>query len=541
MMKLASALAVLALSQATALAQTKTDPSLETAFLDNERVRVIVVTRPDPYLPNGGASVAAPASYISAQLSNTALHVVQVASLPIVAAEIDASGLRKLQQDPNVALIAEDAPVPPVLFDSVALIGADKLHAAGIQGGTHTVAILDTGIEKDNAILTGDIVAQACFSTPQSSVYIVKSLCPNSLDVSLLVDAATGCPTDVTGCDHGTHVAGIVTGQQMTHDGKTFGGVSPGAKILPVQVFTHFEGVDVCITSQRCVLSFTSDQLRALDWLYKNRDKYKIASINMSLGSGYNDTHCDARSPLTQVIERLRSKGILTVVAAGNSAFFDGVAEPACISSTMSVSATDKSGNLDVTYSNVSTLADVAAPGTQIVSTVFGGGVRAATGTSMAAPHVAAAVALLKDMHPSATALELEAMLMANAPKVSDPRTNTTLARIDLGALAPATAASPPPDIVPTGWTETQQFGSRFIVQGAESEAGIAASLDATCKDITCTVKAIGGDQFLIEMKVTPEPGGEVVQGFSKEQLQDILSGPNSAIRVYSDKLAAPM
>lgn len=289
----------------------------------------------------------------------------------------------------------------------------------------------------------------------------MKTLCPNGLDMSLLEDAATGCPEDVQGCDHGTHVAGIITGQQMVDGEKTFGGVSPGAKILPVQVFTHFSGVDTCITSDTCVLSFTSDQLRALDWIYNNREGFNIASINMSLGGGGHRAHCDMISPLTPIIERLKAAGILTVVAAGNNRFFDAISEPACISSTVSVSATDKAGELDVSYSNVSGLADIAAPGTAIVSTVFDGQVQAKTGTSMAAPHVAAAIAMLREMHPDASALEIEGMLVANAPIVSDPRTGTTLARIDLGATAPAataTGSAPVPPARRTGRADPVQL-----------------------------------------------------------------------------------
>lgn len=537
----ASALAALAFSCATAQAQTKTDAAVGTAILEKNRVRVIVATRPDPYQPDGGASVTAPASYVSGLLGANASGVKEVASLPGVVAEVDAAGLNRLSQDPNIAMIYEDTLIPPALFDSVGLIGADKLHAAGVLGGTHAVAILDTGIEKDNAVLTGDLVAQACFSTPQSTVFSVKSLCPNGFDVSLMADAATGCPEDVQGCDHGTHVAGIVTGQKMVDGGRTFGGVSPGAKILPVQVFTQFEG-DVCGASSPCVLSFTSDQLRALDWLYKNRNKFKLASINMSLGGGYNDTHCDTRSPLTPVIERLRSKGILTVVAAGNNAFFDGISEPACISSTVSVSATDKAGNLDVSYSNVSTLADIAAPGTLIVSTVFDDQVQAKTGTSMATPHVAAAVALLKDMHPDATALELEAMLLSDAPTVIDPRTGITLARIDLGTTAPAAAATGSAPAAPAAeLVEQTQFNSRFIIQGAESQEGIASALDSACKEAGCTMKPIGGDQYLLEMKVAPETDKQAVQGIGREELQEMLGKQNPGVKVFSDKLFAPM
>ena len=71
----------------------------------------------------------------------------------------------------------------------------------------------------------------------------------------------------------------------------------------------------------------------------------------MSLGSGYFDAPCDTTSSLTDIIEKLRSKQVATVVAAGNETFFDGISEPACISQAISVSALKHDGELDVSYS----------------------------------------------------------------------------------------------------------------------------------------------------------------------------------------------
>ncbi|WP_331303646.1 S8 family peptidase [Methylobacterium oryzae] len=197
-------------------------------------------------------------------------------------------------------------------------------------------------------------------------------------------------------------------------------------------MFTQFTGADECGGRDTCILSFTSDQLRALDWVYKQIDKHKIASVNMSLGSGYHDAPCDRTLALTEMIERLKAKGVATVVAAGNDHYYDGIAEPACISSTISVAAENKLGAIDVAYSNRSPLVHFVAPGTDIVSTVPGGGYKTLSGTSMAAPHVAAAFAAVRSQNPGLTVQQIEAKLVANGSLVEDTTTGVKFRALSL-------------------------------------------------------------------------------------------------------------
>lgn len=327
-----------------AVAQTKIDPDLEVAAQSGDIMKVLIITRPDPAQPDGGAALTAPSGYVSARLGDAAQNISAIGDLPVASAEINQRGLELLRVDPNVALVVEDVPVPPVLYDTVAMTGADRLHAAAIKGNQVSVAVLDTGIESGHAAFQDAIAAEACFSTPASNIYNLRSLCPNRLELSLLPGAAGGCPADVEGCDHGTHVAGIVAGHGMAFEGKNFGGIAPAANVVAVQVFTLFEDDDACGAAGRCILSFTSDQLRALEWVFDRRTDYRIAAVNMSLGGGKAKEYCDNSSALTQMIERLKAEGILTVIAAGNSRYHDAVAEPACISAAVSVSAIKKDG-----------------------------------------------------------------------------------------------------------------------------------------------------------------------------------------------------
>ena len=542
---------LISLSSQQATAQTKVDKEVERAFKTGNTVRVIIRTRPDPDQTGGGSAVTSTASYLSGKLGASVTNVKAIGKLSAVSAEITKEALGRLRDDPNVALVARDIAFPPTLFDSVPLIGANHYHNTGIRGTGMNVAVLDTGVDKDHTALAKSVVAEACFSTAKSNVHKVKSLCPGGFDVSLLPGASGQCPKNVAGCEHGTHVAGIVAGHDMVDGGKKFTGVAPSAGIVAVQVFTLFENdEEQCgAESPTCVLSFTSDQLRALEWVYRKRTELKIAAINMSLGGGEHDTHCDLLSPLTEIVERLKSKQVATVIAAGNEGFYGSLAEPACISHAISVAATTSKGDLDVNYSNVAPFVSLAAPGTQITSTVFANKYVALDGTSMAAPHVAASLALLRQKNPQWTVKQMmDRMLQVSVP-VTDPRTGTVVQRIDLTQLAkPALVATAPP--AGTGASVSRAAAARnappgavrmvqqnanetYILRTTKPAAELQSVLSERCPNSNCQVRQIGNDSYRLE--VTPRTRGSAPP--SREEIERIFGG---SVKVYDNRLTRP-
>lgn len=364
--------------------------------------------------------------------------------LPLAVLQVDAAGLQALAADPLVASIQEDVPEPPALLQSIPLIGADDAWAAGYSGAGQFVAILDTGVDANHEFLSGTIVDGACFSSTTGSPYFSTSVCPGGGETEYGIAAGENCSTSITGCDHGTHVAGIAAGSTTG-----LSGVAPDAQIIAVQVFSEFNDDSFCGSGfSPCALSWTSDQIAALEWLYTQQATYNIAAANMSLGGGSYTSTCDsdARKP---AIDQLRSVGIATVIAAANSGYTNALAAPACISSAVSVGSTTKSDVVS-SFSNIANFISLLAPGSSIYSSIPGDNYAYFSGTSMAAPHVTGAWAVMKSKLPDATVDQVLAALQSTGVSIDDTRSGGTVTNMPRIQLELALAALPAPTATPT-------------------------------------------------------------------------------------------
>lgn len=371
--------------------------------------------------------------------------------IPYVAMTINAAGLDALAQSGEVLSIEEDVPVPPMLSTSTALIGADTAWASGYTGKGWVVAVLDTGVDSSHPFLGGRVVEEACYSAydavPDTNP-LINSLCPSGQDSQTGTGAGANC-SGASGCDHGTHVAGIMAGNNST-----FSGVAKEAEIIAVQVFSWFDG-SLCGGSP-CVMSYSSDQIQGLLRVYELRNTYNIAAVNMSLGGGSYTSPCDSAS-IKASIDLLRSAGIATVIAAGNDGYTAALSSPGCVSSAVSVGSTTSSyaGSVDEvsSFSNSANFLDVLAPGHFISSSVPGTGYSYKAGTSMAAPHVAGAWAVLKSHSPDASVDEILAALTSTGVQITDSKSGITKPRIQIDAAISALNTSLPtatPTATPT-------------------------------------------------------------------------------------------
>jgi subtilisin family serine protease len=397
-------------------------------------VRVIVSLARPPDLSAeqiNAALVSRLSSEFAAAASEIGIEMVEtIANLPLTVLEVSEGQLSALIEAGLIAGVVADVPQPAALGDSIPLINADAATKLGADGKGQSIAILDTGVERGHTFFGGRVVAEACHSS-NSATYGSQSVCPGGATTSTGVGSATPCGHP--SCSHGTHVAGIAAGS-----GNNLRGVAPEADILAIQVFSLFtdtaSGPTTCAdigTSSPCILTFTSDQIAGLQQVFDWRGNHRIAAANMSLGGGkYTSCDGDVRKP---IIDQLRAADIATVIASGNDSLSDGVGSPGCITTALTVGNTTK-GDAVASSSNSAAVVDLLAPGTRINSSIPGGGFASKTGTSMASPHIAGAVAALKSVRNDLTIDEIEQALEASGVPITDPRNNLTRPRVDLEA-----------------------------------------------------------------------------------------------------------
>lgn len=252
------------------------------------------------------------------------------------------------------------------LSGSRLVTGARRAAELGYRGGGWAIAILDSGVDTTHDFLLNKVVGEACFS---------DNLCPNGATEEHGSGAGINCPTSITGCDHGTHVAGIAAG---------WGGIAQHASIISIQVFSREDSVETCESYDDvapCLLTRDSVLASALDWVHGHTynvfglpvatPSYSVAAVNMSLGWERFTTPC-TDSVMKDHIDNLRSIGVATVISSGNNGYPDSLSFPACISSAISVGATTKTGGIWES-SNRSDFMSLWAPGVSIESSTPGG------------------------------------------------------------------------------------------------------------------------------------------------------------------------
>lgn len=158
-------------------------------------------------------------------------------SVPYLALQVDESDVHALAAFPEVTEIHIDALAAPSLAQSTAIVGAINAWSAGYTGAGYTIAILDSGVDKTDPFLAGKVVSEACFSNTDAS-FPSASVCPGG--VSSTIAAGSGEPCPFSGCEHGTHVAGIAAGA-----GSFFSGVARDAAIISIQVFSSLSPASI--------------------------------------------------------------------------------------------------------------------------------------------------------------------------------------------------------------------------------------------------------------------------------------------------------
>ncbi|WP_239124558.1 S8 family serine peptidase, partial [Rhizocola hellebori] len=242
--------------------------------------------------------------------------------------------------------------------------------------------VIDTGINIFHSAWSGDGYQRASYGY-------------NAVDPSVV-------PADCDG--HGTFVAGLISGHGIST------GVAKDVNLVAVKVL-DCQGFGTISTV-----------VAGLDWVTANAVRPAVA--NMSLSGLKNQVVDDA-------VRRTIAAGVTVTAAAGNGDAMGNPMDaclfsPASIPEAITVAATDVNDRRAF-WSNTGTCVDMFAPGVDIISTSIGGGYEFMDGTSMSAPHVAGAAALILQLHPDYTPAQVHSVLVngASLNVVADAGVNT--------------------------------------------------------------------------------------------------------------------
>ncbi len=347
--------------------------------------------------------------------------------------------LSSLSQSPDQALdqAADQAIDAATDGDWLLQQAAQIRDQYGIDGGGQSIAVIDSGIAWDHVAFGGGF-------GPGYRVVGGWDFAENDADP--YDDAPAGF--------HGSHVSGLLAGE--TED---FSGIASGADLIALRVFND--------QGQGSLDAIES----ALQWVHENRTSFAnpITTVNLSLGAILNDaTETQVMGQLEDELQLLYDDGIVVVAAAGNQfdpAYPDRVTYPAQSQWVTAVGSIDADGSLSSFSQRQDGL--LVAPGQQVRSTVpdhvlgWDGTVddfATANGTSMAAPQIAGATALVRqamlqaDPQADVSPDQILAHLRDTANTSVDPQTGLEYHTVDLQAAIDSLLAdvSGDPDPVAT-------------------------------------------------------------------------------------------
>ncbi len=225
--------------------------------------------------------------------------------------------------------------------------------------------------------------------------------------------------------DHGTHVAGIIAAEINNSLGIAgVAGFGPSyVRVMAEKVFTSYGGGSDDVIAQGIV--------HAVD--------FGIDIMSNSWGGGPSDI-------IAEAMEYARDNGVIIIAAAGNGFGPDADQHyPSALPYVISVSSTDRNDQLSF-FSSYGYTVDVAAPGSDVLSSIIGGDYAEFSGTSMATPHVSATAALMLLKQPDLSPFEIRTLLHDTSVDLGSPGFDIKFGYGRIDAFN-ATVAAERPDI----------------------------------------------------------------------------------------------
>ncbi len=353
----------------------------------------------------------------------------QLIAFPGGVVTVTAKQLDKLEKSPLVKNIYLDRRTAGEMNYTAVTTGARTARwLMGYSGAGIGVAVIDSGITPWHDDLT--------YNGSNPNVRVV-----GGQRVAGFVDFVNGRTDPYDDHGHGTHVAGIIAGNGYDTYGAR-SGMAPGAHVVALKVLDATGA------------GYMSDVMAALDWTVAHKDEYGVRIVNLSVGAPVTQSYWT--DPLTLAAKRAVESGLVVVAAAGNKGKnaagqqqYGGIIAPGNAPWVLTVGASSHMGTLtrvDDTIASFSSRGpsaidfgakpDIVAPGAGIVSLAVEGstlynthpnmlvsGTRTTSympylslsGTSMAAPVVAGAVAQMLQVNPALTPNAVKAILQYTA------------------------------------------------------------------------------------------------------------------------------
>ena len=246
-----------------------------------------------------------------------------------------------------------------------------------------TIAIIDTGINSSLEIFKDRILHEVCLINFDP----VYNSCPNESNI-MEGPGAASLPLEViskNGFDHGTQISSVAVKRNLT------------VKIVFIRIIGYNKDGSRQVSGEASINN-------ALDWVYKNKEKYNIQAVSMSQGHhnlGVAGTDYCPKTPITESkINELESLGVPTFFSVGNGRDYQRIDWPSCIPSSIAIGATMPEKSIAI-YSNFDpNLVDFFALGTHRAFNPDGT-IKNIAGTSASAVVAATIWATVKNNRPN--------------------------------------------------------------------------------------------------------------------------------------------